>query len=415
MNRIPLSQVCNYSDDSVQVSELNLNNFISTDNMLPNRGGITEAVNLPPANSCSAYSKGEILISNIRPYFKKIWFAEFDGGCSADVLVLKTTNPKFDPKFVYYNLFQDLFFKHQMTGSKGSKMPRGDKDQIMTFLIPEFDKSYQKRVSEFLTVIDEKITLNKKINTELESLAKTIYNYWFVQFDFPNEDGKPYKTSGGEMVWNEELKRDIPSGWVDGKLKDLIEIHDSKRIPLSNQQREKRKGQYPYYGATEIMDYIDDFIFDGTYVLMAEDGSVMDKNGNPVLQYIWGKSWVNNHAHVLEGNGVSNEFLHLMLKNIPVIQIMSGSIQKKINQENLKNTPILIIPENLLKQFDEIISPLYSKLKNIYEQNQELIKLRDFLLPLLMNEQVKVKSEAILRQAQDEINMAAEPQVKYGK
>jgi len=410
MNRIPLSQVCKYSDDSVQVSELNLNNFISTDNMVPNRGGITEAVNLPPSNSCSAYSKGEILISNIRPYFKKIWFAEFDGGCSADVLVLKTTNPKFDPKFVYYNLFQDLFFKHQMTGSKGSKMPRGDKDQIMTFLIPEFDKTYQKRVSEFLTFIDEKIALNKKINIELENLAKTIYNYWFVQFDFPNEEGKPYKTNGGEMKLNEELKRDIPSGWVDGKLKDLIEIHDSKRIPLSNQQREKRKGQYPYYGATEIMDYIDGFIFDGTYVLMAEDGSVMDKNGNPVLQYIWGKSWVNNHAHVLEGNGVSNEFLHLMLKNIPVIQIMSGSIQKKINQENLKNTPILIIPENLLKQFDEIISPLYSKLKNIYEQNQELIKLRDFLLPMLMNGQVKVKSEV-----KEQLSMAAEQQAEFKK
>jgi type I restriction enzyme S subunit len=410
MNRIPLSQVCNYSDDSIQVSELNLNNFISTDNMLPNRGGITGAVNLPPANSCSAYSKGEILISNIRPYFKKIWFAEFDGGCSADVLVLKTTNPKFDPKFIYYNLFQDLFFKHQMTGSKGSKMPRGDKDQIMTFLIPAFDKSYQKRISEFLTVIDEKIALNKKINTELENLAKTIYNYWFVQFDFPNAEGKPYKTSGGEVEWNEELKREIPKGWEDGILNDLIEIHDSKRIPLSNHQREMRKGPYPYYGATEIMDYIDDFIFDGTFVLMAEDGSVMDKNGNPVLQYIWGKSWVNNHAHVLEGKRVSNEFLHLMLKNIPVIQIMSGSIQKKINQENLKNTPILFIPDNLLRKFDDIICPLYTKLKYIHEQNQELIKLRDFLLPLLMNGQVKVKSEA-----KEQLSMAAEPQVKYGK
>lgn len=410
MNRIPLSQVCNYSDASVQVSELDLNNFISTDNMLPNRGGIVEAVNLPPANTCSAFTENEILISNIRPYFKKIWFAEFDGGCSADVLVLKTTNPKFDAKFVYYNLFQDLFFKHQMTGSKGSKMPRGDKDQIMTFLIPEFDKSYQKRIADFLTVIDDKIALNKRINSELENLAKTIYNYWFVQFDFPNEEGKPYKTSGGEMEWNEELKMEIPKGWKDGKLNDIIEIHDSKRIPLSNQQRANRKGPYPYYGATEIMDYIDEFIFDGTYVLMAEDGSVMDKNGNPVLQYIWGKSWVNNHAHVLEGKGVSNEFLHLMLKNIPVIQIMSGSIQKKINQENLKNTPVLLTPSEHLERFDEIITPIYSKLKLIYEQNQELIKLRDFLLPMLMNGQVKVKSEA-----KEQLSMAAEPQAEYKK
>jgi type I restriction enzyme S subunit len=224
MNRIPLSQVCNYSDASVQVSELELNNFISTDNILPNRGGIVEAVNLPPANTCSAFTENEILISNIRPYFKKIWFAEFDGGCSADVLVLKTTNPKFDAKFVYYNLFQDLFFKHQMTGSKGSKMPRGDKDQIMTFLIPEFDKSYQQRIADFLTVIDDKIKLNKRINSELENLAKTIYKYWFVQFDFPNEEGKPYKTSSGEMEWNEELKREIPKGWEVGYIEDIANV-----------------------------------------------------------------------------------------------------------------------------------------------------------------------------------------------
>lgn len=140
------------------------------------------------------------------------------------------------------------------------------------------------------------------------------------------------------------------------------------------------------------MDYLDEYIFDGTYVLMAEDGSVMDKNGNPVLQYIWGKSWVNNHAHVLEGKeGISNEYLHLMLKNISVISIMSGSIQKKINQDNLKNAPIVKVPNQYLIELDKIISPIYSKLKLIFEETQELTTLRDFLLPLLMNGQVKVK------------------------
>jgi type I restriction enzyme S subunit len=312
-------------------------------------------------------------------------------------------------KFIYYALKYNV--GNLIKQGTATTFDSVNKDMIYDFelIIPE-SETERNKIASVLSIIDSKIELNNDINTELENLAKTIYNYWFVQFDFPNEEGKPYKTSGGEMVWNEELKREIPKGWKDGKLNDLIEIHDSKRIPLSNKQRENRKGEYPYYGATEIMDYIDGYIFDGTFVLMAEDGSVMDKNGNPVLQYIWGKSWVNNHAHVLEGKKVSNEFLHLMLKNIPVIQIMSGSIQKKINQENLKNTPVLIIPENLLNKFDEIIRPLYSKIKNIFEQNQELIKLRDFLLPLLMTGQVKVKSEV-----NEELSMAAEPQVKYWK
>lgn len=259
----------------------------------------------------------------------------------------------------------------------------------LSFKIPK--KTIQDKIVGLLAAIDSKIEVNKSINAELEAIAKTTYDYWFLQFDFPNEEGKPYKTSGGETKYNEELKREIPKAWEEGKLEDIIEVHDSKRIPLSNQEREKRDGPYPYYGATEIMDYVDEYIFDGTYVLMAEDGSVMDKNGYPILQYIWGKSWVNNHAHVLEGKGVSNEYLHLMLKNIPVINIMSGSIQKKINQENLNNTPIVRVPAGLVKTFDKTIHPLYSKLKLIIEESKELVRLRDFLLPLLMNGQVKVQ------------------------
>ncbi len=415
MNRIPLSQVCNYSDDSVQVSELNLKNFISTDNMLPNRGGITEAVNLPPSNSCSAYSKGEILISNIRPYFKKIWFAEFDGGCSADVLVLKTTNPKFDPKFVYYNLFQDLFFKHQMTGSKGSKMPRGDKDQIMTFLIPEFDKTYQKRVSEFLTVIDEKIALNKKINTELENLAKTIYNYWFVQFDFPNAEGKPYKTSGGEMEWSEELKMEIPTDWSKGILSEVANI-TMGQSPEGSSYNEDGEGMVFYQGSTDFnfrFPEIRMYTTEPTRFAKEEDILLSVRAPVGTINVANEDCCIGRGLAALNSkNGTQSYLLYLMFyfKSMFDIQNRTGTTFGSIDKDTLYDLSFPKPPIELQKRFQEIVGKYDAMILSRSRENQELIKLRDFLLPMLMNGQVKVKSEV-----KEQLSMAAEPQAEYKK
>lgn len=428
MNRVPLSQVCNYSDESVQVSKLNLNIYISTDNMLPNRGGIIAAAKLPPANTCSSFSKSEILISNIRPYFKKIWFAEFDGGCSADVLVLKTVNPKFDPKFVYYALSQDIFFKHQMNGAKGSKMPRGDKDQIMTFLIPEFDKSYQKRVSDFLTVIDEKIALNKKINTELENLAKTIYNYWFVQFDFPNKEGKPYKTSGGEMVWNKELKREIPRGWKYDKLKNLFEIQSGypfesedyksagvyKLITIKNVQNgflDTNETDFIETLPKNLPDYCRLKIGDLLVSLTGNVGRVcIVTEENLLLNQRVGVAIPKNKCLAFTYFTLQSDFVIKTLR-----KIATGSNQKNLSPIEAGEEKALIPVENIINLFEKKTKPFFDMILKNQRENHELIKLRDFLLPLLMNGQVKVKSEAILRQTQDEISMAAEPQIKYGK
>ena len=128
-------------------------------------------------------------------------------------------------------------------------------------------------------------------------MAKQLYDYWFVQFDFPNEEGKPYKSSGGEMVYNERIKREIPKGWSSCKLKGFINLFDSMRIPLSSKDRAERKGYYPYYGATGIMDYVNDYIFDGDYILLAEDGSTSDAKGLPIVQYIWGKKLCKFRLH----------------------------------------------------------------------------------------------------------------------
>ena len=192
------------------------------------------------------------------------------------------------------------------------------------------------------------------------------------------------------MIWNEELKREIPEGWEVKDLGEIINIFDSKRIPLSRGEREKKVGNIPYYGATSVMGYVDEYIFDDDYVLIAEDGSVMDEKGFPIVQFIWGKTWVNNHAHVIQAkNVINNEYIFYLVKTISVIQIMSGSIQLKINQENLKRVKVCVPDENTLKKFASFAIPVRKQLINAIEENQKLTELRDWLLPMLMNGQVK--------------------------
>ena len=290
----------------------------------------------------------------------------------------------FDSKY-----FQSAIFSYSGAGSTRAYI--GITEQLnLPVKLPSLRT--QQKIAAVLSSLDSKIELNNKINTKLEAMAKTLYDYWFVQFDFPNKDGKPYKTSGGKMVWNAELKREIPDGWDVVRLETIINIYDSKRIPLSSKERENMKGVYPYYGATGIFDYINEYIFDGNYILIAEDGSVMGDDGLAIVQYIWGKTWVNNHAHVLQPKeSENNEYLFYFLKSISVVQIMTGSIQKKINQENLMNVKLALPDSKKLKLFSEFSEPIRKKIINVIEEIQTLSELRNWLLPMLMNGQVTVK------------------------
>ena len=302
---------------------------------------------------------------------------------------IKVNDALADYRFLYYWLKNN--YENLRTLSAGVRNNL-NADDIKSFPFPENSLPEQEKIADILSVVDDKIELNSKICSELETMAKTLYGYWFMQFDFPDENGKPYRTSGGEMEWNEQLKREIPKGWGVTNIGKITANFDSRRIPLSQNERNSMKGDIPYYGATGVMDYVDRFIFDGQYVLIAEDGSVMDSDGYPIVQMIWGKAWVNNHAHVLEGhNGYSNELLYFVLKDIPVIKIMTGSIQKKINQDNLNNYKIPQIPHKIANRFTSILKPIFSKLRAVEIENSELTKLRDWLLPMLMNGQARVE------------------------
>ena len=290
---------------------------------------------------------------------------------------------------IFHSPYAQKYFEANASGS-GQRYTLTN-EIVGEFPIPVIEIEKQKQIGDLFSNIDRKIANNRVICADLESMAKLLYDYWFVQFDFPDKNGKPYKSSGGKMVWNEELKREIPEGWKITTIGNITICHDSERIPVAGKDRESMKGNIPYYGATGIMGYVNRAIFNGDYVLMAEDGSVMDSEGHPVVQRVSGACWINNHAHVLEStNGYSCKLLMMILKDIPVMKIKTASIQMKINQENMNSYRIIDIPDCLKQTICEKLDVFDEQLLHLHNENKQLVSVRDFLLPMLMNGQVKV-------------------------
>lgn len=183
----------------------------------------------------------------------------------------------------------------------------------------------------------------------------------------------------------------LPDGWRNGTVSEIIELHDSKRVPLSSRERVVLAKIYPYYGATSIMDYVDRYLFDGIFLLLGEDGTVVDDKGFPILQYVEGKFWVNNHAHIITGkNGYSVELLYLMFSMTNVQHIVTGAVQPKISQANLNKVPVVIPRADDLRKLDSLIQPIFAQIRNYRTENERLTTIRDALLPKLMSGEIDV-------------------------
>lgn len=231
----------------------------------------------------------------------------------------------------------------------------------------------QKKIASIVETINGKIEQNEIINNNLEQQAKALYKVWF--FDF-----SPFSTEGN-----------LPNGWRLGTVGDIIQLHDSKRVPLSGSERDKMEKIYPYYGATSLMDYVDNYLFDGIYLLLGEDGTVVDSLGFPILQYIYGQFWVNNHAHIITGKeGFSVEELYLFFSLTNIKSIVTGAVQQKVSQQNLKKVPAIIPNKEALNAFDDLIQPIFAQIRNLKDENTRLADLRDTLLPRLMSGELDV-------------------------
>ena len=290
------------------------------------------------------------------------------GIISQALLILRANTDIVLPEYLFYFLKSDYGYNSIISRSMGSVQVNIAKREVIENIkinIPSLKE--QEKIVKILSNIDEKIKLNNQINDNLFRIGDQLY---FENFD--------------------KYKKELPDGYRIVKLGDAVSNYDSKRKPMSRRERELHQGLYPYYGATSIIDYVDDYIFDDTYLLMGEDGTVKTDEGYPVLQYIWGKNWINNHAHVLKGEKISTEFLVFALRKINIESMITGAVQPKINQENMNKIEFVIGTESKNREYENIFTNIMNKYKNIIEENKRLEQLRDILLPKLMNGEINL-------------------------
>lgn len=298
------------------------------------------------------------------------------------VAIIRANQDRLCPEFLLYSLLTNGNKNTLLTlASAGATRNALTKQMIEDFEITVPPLPEQRAIASILSTIDDKIELNLQMNKTLEEMAMTIYKHWFVDFG-------PFKD--GEFV-DSELGM-IPKGWEVKSLAKISINHNNRRNPISTMERAKIQGEYPYYGATKILDYINKFRFDGEYILLAEDGTVKTEKDTPFLQFVEGKFWVSNHAHVLTGNKIySNEFLYLCLSNENINPIITGAVQLKINKQNLESLVFITPTLDELKTFEDMVIPLFKQKRAIYSETKTLTTLRDNLLPKLISGEVRVK------------------------
>lgn len=339
-----LGEVAFYPKNRISVNRVSEANYVGVDNLLQNRQGKTLSSYVPTTGNLIEFKEKDVLIGNIRPYLKKIWFSNLNGGTNGDVLVLRLNEfyqNNYHPKFLYHLLASDHFFDYNMQFAKGAKMPRGDKDAILRYPTPIPPLPIQ---NEIVYILDLFTQLEAELEAELEA-RKTQYTYY--RDELLNFEGK-------EVEWKT----------LDAISKNL----DSKRKPVRSSDR--KSGQYPYYGASGIVDYVIDYIFDGDYLLISEDGANLLARNTPIAFSISGKTWVNNHAHVLQfDNYVTRRLVEIYLNSIDLSKYISGAAQPKLNKENLNKIPIPIPPlseqeriVSILDKFDALVNDLSSGL-----------------------------------------------------
>ena len=279
---------------------------------------------------------------------------------------------KVNPKYVKYYCRSKQYNDWVQSFNTGSTRGNINAQIFGNMEIPLPERKQQDYLVSILEPIDEKIRNNKQVNDNLLAQAQTLYKQFF-----------PYG-----------VQDDLPDGWRIGTVGEIIEIHDSKRIPLSGADRTKmEKKIYPYYGAASLMDFVDNYIFDGKYLLLGEDGTVVDDAGYPILQYVWGQFWVNNHAHILTGRlGYDVESLYMLFKQTPVKSIVTGAVQPKISQANLRSVQVVIPPEHNLREYNDLVEPLFSLFRANEEECKTFTALRDMLLPKLMSGEIDVSA-----------------------
>ena len=374
-----LSQVSSYVSERIRIDEVNLDNYVSTENMISERGGVTKATKLPSGKTISVFQKGDILISNIRPYFKKIWLADKSGGCSNDVLVVRA-NEKISNRFLYYVLSSDNFFDYAVGTSKGTKMPRGDKKAIMKYKVPIYSLVEQEKIAEVLRAFDKKIILNKQINHHLEQIGQELFEEIYY-------DGSSAQL--GDIISTlESGSRPKGGAETDG-------------IPSIGAENIERFGQYDYtkekFISLEYFQKLKRGIVHSGDVLLYKDGAYTGKVSMALDDFPHVQCAINEHIFILRPNELapSSFFLYFLLlhdKNKQALfsRASSKAAQPGLNQTEVKTLPILLPKTEMITKFESTIAPVMHQIAKNANENRKLITLQKALLPKLLSGEISV-------------------------
>jgi type I restriction enzyme S subunit len=334
--------------------------------------------------------KHDILFSEIRPKNKRFAYVDvddtYDYVVSTKLMVLRNINPDVDNKYFYYFLTNDnmLSILQDRAENRIGSFPQITFELLSEYSIRVPKLSEQQQIASVLSALDSKIELNNRINAELEAMAKTLYDYWFVQFDFPDENGKPYKTSGGKMVWNEELKREIPEGWEVKTLDNYAEVKKGDLITA----KDAEQGSIKVIAAGVDFSYLH-----STPNRLKNTITISGSGANAGFINFWREPIFASDCITVRGKSDIETITILQYLNFiqpHILNQATGSAQPHVYPSDIKVLNYSVPPKQLSGNYGKVVLPMNEKIGNNILENQKLTELRDWLLPMLMNGQVKV-------------------------
>lgn len=334
--------------DRIDTSVLDASSYISTENMLPDKAGVTLSSGIPSGKAIQ-FKEGDILISNIRPYFKKIWRADKVGGCSADIICLRASN-EVEPLFFYYLLSQDMFFNYVMQGAKGTKMPRGDRNQIMQWPVLLPSKSEQQKIASILSAFDDKIEVNRQINDNLEQQAIAIFDKMFPAVALgENTIGSMITPKRGKgLLSKDAVEGNVPV--VAGGLEPATYHNESNTVaPVVTISASGANAGYVNLWHIPVW---------------SSDSSFIDSSMTPNV-YFW--------------------YVMLKKRQKEIFDAQTGSAQPHIYPKHVAEMPLGIFEQSDVAKFTEIVTPMFRIRGKNLKESERLVSVRDSLLPKLMS------------------------------
>lgn len=358
------------------------------------------------------FRNGDTLLAKITPCLEngKTAFVnclqEDEIGFGSTEFIVLRAKENIDERFLYYLSISPEFRKQAislMEGTSGRKRVNENALKISDFLIPDLEE--QRKIANILSAIDDKIQTNNQINQELEAMANSLYDYWFIQFDFPDQNGKPYKSSGGKMVYHPELKREIPEGWGVENLRDFESKIITGKTP-SRANSDNFGGEIPFITIGDIRG--NTFIYSTSESLTDLGASVQQNKYLPegslcvsciatVGEIGFTTEWSHTNQQInsiVFEDETNRYYLYFALKNYfenANASAKTGNTFANMNKEDFSGIRIILPNKEIKNNFQEISEPYFAQIKCLQGQNQELTQLRDWLLPMLMNGQVKVE------------------------